>query len=199
MYRFYVLLFFFLFQMKKSLPQGLNNPYSIDQKDLNNLLSLQGIEVFKFPLQNKQPVNYINCIIYQYEKGILTDSINLYKNLEKTKELLGNDILPHTTKNQTFLRFYFQKSDSVVHLLIDLDGFQQTMTFDFKNIVLQGARAFDMKINPLNTRKRILAYYGIKDEDAELHCSGNAGNEELIQRYDNLILVYIEPVRLSHF
>jgi hypothetical protein len=44
-----------------------------------------------------------------------------------------------------------------------------------------------------------LLYYGIKDEDAELHCSGNAGNEELIQRYDNLILVYIEPVRLSHF
>lgn len=94
MYRFYVLLFCFMFQMKKSLPQGLNNPYSIDQKDLNNLLSLQGIEVFTFPLQNKQSVNYINCIIYQYEKGILTDSINLYKNLEKTKELLGNDILP---------------------------------------------------------------------------------------------------------
>jgi hypothetical protein len=183
---------------KKSFTQGLNNPFAIDQKDLYNLLTLQSMEVFKFPLKNKRPVTYVNCIIYQYEKGQLTDSINLYKNLEKTASLLGNDILPHTSNKHTYIRFYFKKTDEALDLMIDLDGFQQTIRFDFKNITLQGARAFEIKINPLNERKRILAYYGIVEENKELHCSGNASNTELIQKYDNLILVYLEPIRLKN-
>lgn len=183
-----------LFGFNFSLAQGLNNNYALDQTDLTNLFSLQGLDVYKFPLNNKKPIQYVNCIIYQYEKGILTDSINLFKNLEKSYKNYGKEILPHTQSTRTFCRFYFRKNKETLDLIIDLDGFQQTISFDFKDIVLYGSRAFDISINPLNQRKRIMAYYGTMNEVAELHCAGNAKNADLISKYDNLILIYIEPI-----
>lgn len=82
---------------------------------------------------------------------------------------------------------------------MNLNGFSTNQAFDF-NQQIKGSRAMVEKQileenkNPIFLKRiRLLTIYGI--QKGELHCAMEDTNEELKERMNELIVLYIEPVK----
>lgn len=177
-----------------SFAQGLNNNYDIDQQDLKQVMSMQGIDIFKFPFKSIDTTKHINVIIKEYDNGKLTDSANIAQSYSEMIKKYGMDILPSLKKGEdNKLRFYFYRKDNDIHLNLSLNGNSQELAFTYsKDITQFGSRAFDIDYDGLSGRERILAYYGRKESPEEMHCAMNDSDETLAKRFDKVITVYIE-------
>lgn len=182
--------------------QGLNNDFDFDQKDIAELFQQEQIEVYKFPIIFEKQVSTFNYIFYYYKDGQLVDSANY---LEALKAQLPPSVdlsayLPHTDdSSENLFRVYIKYDTDKAAITLRLNGFSTNQAFDFGQTI-KGSRAMIEK-SALATgkspivlkRTRLLTIYGI--HDGELHCAMEDTNDELKKRMNELIVLYIEPIK----
>jgi hypothetical protein len=74
--------------------QGLNNDDDIDNEDLKNVLAMMNVDIFKFSFKPVDKFTALNLVIYEYEDGILKDSVNMRPSLQKVAAIYGESALP---------------------------------------------------------------------------------------------------------
>ena len=121
------------FVLHQNFGQGLNNNYQFDDEDLKNVLSLQGINVFKFPfcLNKGEYVSISYCI---YENGIEKERCDLIEDLQIET---GFKIDHHLSRRDTtiFHRFYFlNQGDSVLNIRIVAPGITTNSKHSAKSV-----------------------------------------------------------------
>lgn len=182
--------------------QGLNNSFDFDQKDIAELFKAEKMEVYKFPILFNKQESTFNYVFYYYKDGKFVDSVNY---LAALKEQLPPSVdlsvyLPHTEDSgENVFRVYIKYDDDKANISLNLNGFSTNQAFDF-NQQIKGSRAMVEKQileenkNPIFLKRiRLLTIYGI--QKGELHCAMEDTNEELKERMNELIVLYIEPVK----
>jgi hypothetical protein len=180
-----------IFIAKSGFSQGLNNSNKTDNYDINKIFELQDIHTHKFKFATTKP-QQANIIIRQFINGVAADTFSLKDAYEKAGIPL-QAMLPLVHAKSGFLRVYFQKIDSVMKITFDVNNNAQTITFDFNKITVFGTRTFDKIALNLNKKERIVCCYGNQNSRQEMHCSLNDSDADLAKRFDNVILVEVEP------
>lgn len=186
-----------------SYSQGLNNSYDFDQKDIAELFRQEQIEVYKFPITfDKHSTSIFNYVLYYYKDGQLVDSVN-YLSALKAQVPPSVNLLPYLPQTEdsgeNLFRIYIKYDTGIVNITLRLNGFSTNQTFDF-NPKIKGSRAMIEK-SVLETdnspvilkRTRLLTIYGINE--GELHCAMEDTNDELKGRMNELIVLYVEPIK----
>lgn len=197
--KFFSILILFLLLTDKLFPQGLNNNYPIDSTDIQNIFSMMGVEMFKYPIKKPKDKNkkfIFNSIIEEYEDGKIISNINPYNQYIKSATN-GNPItlhLPILEKSTEWFRIYsFQKSKNYLEITLNLNAETQSIGFkcDSSKYLLSGTRAmdFDGKLSTTN-KTPLFVYYKAKKDTPLIHCPGNATPEEVVKMYGYVIIVY---------
>lgn len=170
--------------------QGMNNNYLIDSVDIKNIISMLGIEVFKYPLL-KQSEDYKLRIIQE-------DYINhkLVTKSFQTDGLPSQDMM--LNKDTNILRLYKKGiNDSTIQITfhynhITLDVINQ---FDNVSFGLQQCRAYsDFQPVEGKTKPIFIWYANKKGKSDSIHCPGNSPIHTVAELYDYVICISIDLV-----
>jgi hypothetical protein len=171
--------------------QGLNNKYNIDNEDLVNVLKGQGINIFKYPFDVKKG-EYISISyeIFEGGKQVLRKHI-----LEDMQLDHGFNFNHHLARKDTtvFHRFYFFEKNDTLTVKPTLPGVQTTEKIDLSRIVTGSFNSRTKIPKDLTKKEEILFYYGNISEGL-LSCSTGISKDDLIKRYDFVILFYAEKI-----
>ncbi|MGQ1786161.1 MULTISPECIES: hypothetical protein [unclassified Saccharicrinis] len=179
--------------------QGTNNDYEFDTEDLSNIFDEMGINVFKFPFELKKG-EYISVSYEMYENGKRIKQRNIVEDIQVENGLKFNH--HHSPKDTTvYHRLYFyNKGDSLLMQFV-VPGISITGKVDIARI---GQSSFSARVDILKNlpHKREIMYYYANYKNSEkekeskgwLNCPAGKSNEELIDRYDLVILFFAERI-----
>lgn len=172
--------------------QILNANLELDKEDIEHLLSLQGIEVFKMTIP--QDENRYNLLMIHYKEDGTADTFNFYERLKENlpEELAKSVLIQHNSPDQ-HLRFYFKyQTDSLLMKLV-LPEITLDFQLEFKHTdsYKTGAKAFDMP-EPAGSMNRILALYNSTSE--KMHCAMEDSDLDLMKRMKSVISFYLQPI-----
>lgn len=147
---------------------------TINMADLKAALSKQGKVKFVIDTVNAADL-----------KPTATDQESLYASspLETTKD------------SDNLLRVYLKFDSTQLKLRLLLNGNTTEAAMDFHELI-KGSRAMVSNLDSINKRTRVLTIYGI-NKGGVLHCAREDSNDVLKKRMDELIVLYIEPIK-SH-
>lgn len=110
------------------------------------------------------------------------------------KEAPFSQLLQTEKGSENILRVYIKYDTNRISLKLLLNGTDITEALDF-NEKTYGSRAMIEKTDTIKARTRLLTIYGINQNNKLLHCAQNDSDELLKKRMDELIVLYLEPIK----
>ncbi len=178
--------------------QGMNNNYPIDSTDVQNALSMLGLEVYKFPVRAPADSSvFLNYIVEVYEDGELVKTINQRESWKKTpKEYVRMFAeAAQLSDSNRFLRVYWHTrapGDVAVRLAYESGATNYTFEFDAEKFGLAQCRAMNWTTSQITEKKPVSVYYSAYKDKEAISCPGSAPVEAIVQRYGHVIVVYVE-------
>lgn len=168
---------------------------SFDDTDYRVILKEQGVDLFKKLLTVKRG-EYIDINIEVYEKGKLVETYNQIASLIKLFEKdygPGIELNYHVSRKDTtlFHRFYFFKQDDTLKIIVTVPGVQTAFMYNISKVKQGGI--YEMHDVPHDLeRKTLLGFYYGTIKDAWLGCPSGIVEEQLITKFDVVILIFGE-------
>lgn len=172
--------------------QIVNATFEWDKQDIEHVLSLQGIEVYKMPIP--QDGHLYNLFMIHYKEDGNVDTFNFYERLkENLPEELAKSALIQNNSPDEHLRFYFKYQTDTLLIKLVLPGISMDFHQEFKNTgnYKTGAKAFDMPEKAENMN-RILVLYNSTSE--KMHCAMEDSDLDLKKRMKSVISFYLQPI-----
>ncbi len=175
--------------------QGLNNEYPVDQTDLRKALELQGIHVFKFPLQFNTP-GRLRFVFETYEAGALKEQNDPIGKLIKVVPD-PSQLMPEVgrAKKDTIRIYVRENSDTAFDIRTSVGSMDQTVPLrraSKKFGVLLGSRAFDIEPNLALKRKHpLIVLYSQAANAQQVSCPADATPAQIGEIYAWAVVVYI--------
>ncbi len=192
----------------KSFAQGLNNPYKLDQKDIEYSLRLLGVTPYKFPLATDSPNVYLDFSIDVYHDTTRVSHGDML-------DVLRKNVPPQYIK-QVAERFQLGKdteffrvgvlasptgTDPTFKIQLNYKGFFSNESFDIDTAVytILASRAYTFKMPKPGEKVPIIVGYTNKrkaNQGQSFHCPGDAMPEVVRKYYDFSYVVYMKLVTL---
>ncbi len=192
----------------KSLAQGLNNKYPLDQKDIENSLKLLGITDFKFPMATDSPNVYLDFSIEVYHDTTLITHGDL---IEMMKKNVPSQFMRRVAerfqlgKDSEFFRISVLASpvgtDPTFKIQLSYKDFSSTESFDIDTAKysILASRAYTYKMPKIGEKVPIIVGYTKEKKSHEtqsFHCPGDAMPEVVRKYYAFSYVIYVKPVTL---
>jgi hypothetical protein len=203
------LLLFFVFVISTNLfAQGENNKYPMDSVDIQKAFNMMGIEVFKFPLNQRQDSSKLKIKIESYRANKLIESFYV------TKDIPASFLDLHASSST--VRVYSQKvDDKSVHFEFIIGNINFGFETDFietskslltsympnlsqpdndsYSIGLSQISAFTQFQPQKGISTPVLIWYGADKKNLKnIHFICSITTEEILKMYDFVILVKFE-------
>lgn len=190
------------------LSQGTNNDFDFDTEDLQFLFSKLGYEAFKFPVRQSSG-ELLDVYIEEYKDKQLSKRISVIDKTNEVFQQYGIDasayVEPKLDSAQTdsvfWHRFYVEYSDTLVKLHVITHGLTVPVECSVSDLNTSNARAlYDIKEKldeqdylTVDTATMLLFFYANSKENPLLTCPAGLSKEKIIEMYDYVVFVYIEP------
>jgi hypothetical protein len=183
--------------------QGLNNNYPLDSVDVKNVFTMLGVEVFKFPFENKNKLDYIKLL----EKKGKSQYLKLYYEVWKNDslvvtynttggldEMIKNNYLSMDKDNRIVRLYDRQLNDTTVLLMLDINGIIITQDFIYPQgkYGMHNSRAFsDFQPEP-GKKKPIYVRTFVDKKQTIMHCPAGRTKEIITKDYPYVIFLIAE-------
>lgn len=180
----------FLSSSYELLSQGMNNKYPIDSVDIENVIRMLGMEVFKFPINKQSEKSKLKIIMKNYDHNKLSGSTVL------TQGLPYDDLMNIHNADKT-LRIYTQRiNDSLLNIQWNFEGLTSNAPISFSEEIpsMLQCRAYT-KFQPQKGQSvPALVIYGYykNSKISSMHCSGDSPVEFYAESYDFVIAMFLE-------
>jgi hypothetical protein len=186
--------------------QGTNNSYPIDSVDIGKVFDMMGISIFKFPLSIKglphsAGSHYgLNITVEEYKNGLLDNRSNSLEDSSVYAKLGLPFSLPQI-EDTGLLRMYCRMTNSSsMEVNLEMNGgYGNQFHFDidppFRG--LHNFRAFTYSGLKEKEKTPLMVYYAESPHKSLLRCPSNAPPSDIPKLYDDVIIIYGEPVLIK--